>query len=36
MAKPCSVCSDLGRFVGLRSLSYTDWEGNIVEDSTRY
>jgi tRNA(Arg) A34 adenosine deaminase TadA len=36
MAKPCSVCSSLGRFVGLRSLIYTDWEGKIVEDSSRH
>lgn len=33
MAKPCDVCGDLGRFVGLRSIMYTDWEGNIEEMS---
>lgn len=29
MAKPCSTCLELGRLVGLSSIAYTDWSGEI-------
>ena len=29
MAKPCDVCLSLGRYVGLSSIAYTNWLGEI-------
>jgi tRNA(Arg) A34 adenosine deaminase TadA len=29
MAKPCDVCLSIGRLVGLSSIGYTDWKGEV-------
>jgi len=35
MAKPCSMCEQLARDVGIKKLLYTDWSGAIAEQRLR-
>lgn len=35
MSYPCSACLALIREVGISKVYYSDWEGNILEDSPR-
>lgn len=32
MARPCDVCSTILKQVGVRYVTYSDWEGNLVTD----